>query len=361
MPGSNVQQVHMIHLPSDPPNVFYCALTVSGLQATFGGVGGTDLLTGSYDVLTDTFTPNTEAAALNTTGTEFGMMLHHSGLYAVFDRLPGLPWLAARPAVGQPWTIVGQINSLPSQSYYDPALADFGGQTYLLHVYGTSIGMTPINLSNATLTGPTVTIVNSARVGSTANSPTPIVDTAGSLIGLSHHDVLSSDNDHYVSLDLDPNTPPILMHDSTTWRNNGAFVGGRFFDAESTAPYHILAIDTFWTTGGRGPIGGTIDVFAYTPPTTTNEIYFSFLVIGAGFLPTGVPVPPIAGELGIDLSTMVTVSFPQHNNMNGEALVTLPVPNVPFLQGRALPVQLATFQVSTNSVTLGNTAQLAFY
>src|SRR5690606_3950202 len=95
-----------------------------------GGVGGTDLLTGSYDVLTDTFTPNTEAAALNTTGTEFGMMLHHSGLYAVFDRLPGLPWLAARPAVGQPWTIVGQINSLPSQSYYDPALADFGGQTY---------------------------------------------------------------------------------------------------------------------------------------------------------------------------------------------------------------------------------------
>src|SRR5258708_2753645 len=106
IPGSSVQQVNMIHLPSDPLNVFLCSATSVGLPPAFGGVGGSDLVTGSYDVLTDTFTPNIEAAALNTAGTEFGMMIHHSGLHAVFDRLPGPPPLAVRPPTGQPWQLI---------------------------------------------------------------------------------------------------------------------------------------------------------------------------------------------------------------------------------------------------------------
>ena len=209
------------------------------------------------------------------------------------SRLPGQPWLASRAAVGMPWQIVGQITPLPAQAYYDPALADFNGQTHLLHVLGTSIAMTPINLTNASLSGPSVIVINQARAGSTANSPTPVLDTMGLLIGFSHHDVLGADNDHYMSLDFDPTTPSVLMHDSTTWRNNGGFIGGRFCDAESTAPYHVLALDNYWFTGGRGPVGGVIDVFAYVPPTSsTTEAYFSFLLIGAAHLPAPLPVPP---------------------------------------------------------------------
>lgn len=361
IPGTNVQQVYLVHLPSDPPNVYLGALTVAGLSAGFGGVGSTDLLAGRYDVLTDVFTPNSEAAALNTTGTEFGLMYHHTGLHAVFDKLPGQPWLAARAALNSPWQIVGQITGLPGQSYYDPALADFNGQTYLLHVLGTNIAMTPINLATAALTGPSTVIVNQARIGSTANSPTPVLDTQGQLIGLSHHDVLASDNDHYMSLDFDPTTPAVLMHDASTWRNNGGFVGGRFFDAESTTPYHVFAMDTYWFTGGRGPIGGVMDVFAYTPPTGASEIYASFLFIGGGFLPSGLPVPPIPGLLGIDISTLVMVSFPTHNNANGEALLQLAIPNVSSLRGRSLPAQSATFRVTTNAVTLANTAALSIF
>ncbi|MEZ5964898.1 MAG: hypothetical protein R3F56_13745 [Planctomycetota bacterium] len=359
VPGTNVQQVHFVHLPSDPPNVFLCGLTVAGLGAGFGGAGGSDLLSGSYDVLTDTFTPNTEAAALNTTGTEFGLTIHHTGLYAVFDRLPGQPWLASRAAVGMPWSIVGQITALPGQAYYDPSLADYNGQTYLLHVLGTDIAMTPINLSNASLNGQPQVIINAARAGATANSPTPILDPAGQLIGVSHHDVLSSDNDHYMSMDFDPTTPAVLMNDTATWTNNGGFIGGRFFDAESSGVYHVFAIDTYWFTGGRGPVGGTMDIQAYTPPTSGSEIYFSFLLIGASHLPVALPIGAF-GSLGIDISTLVTLPFPAHNNMNGQTQFTLAIPNLAFLRGRSLAAQSATLKSSTNEIRLGNTAGLHF-
>ena len=54
VPAASVGSVHMIHLPGDPPNVFYCAASVTGLSATYGGAGNCDLVCGSYDVLTDT-------------------------------------------------------------------------------------------------------------------------------------------------------------------------------------------------------------------------------------------------------------------------------------------------------------------
>lgn len=280
IPGTDIQQVHLVHVLGDLPNVYLCAATISNLSATYGGMGGTDVVTGKYDVLTDRFTPNAEAAALNTTGTEFGLMLHHTGLAAVFDRLPGLPWLATRTALGQPWTIAGPVGPLPTQPYYDPALADYNGQPHLLHVLGQDIVMTPINLGNGALTGPSVVIVPRARATSTANSPTPVLDSAGELIGLSHHDLLGSDNDHYMSLDLDVNTPSILLHDTTSWINNGGFIGGRFFDAEAIAPYHVFTMDTFWITGGRARIGTSMDVFAYAPPTTSNAVYLTYMFIG---------------------------------------------------------------------------------
>lgn len=358
IPGTNVQQVHMIHLPGDAPNVFHTALTVAGLPAANGGVGGTDLLTGKYDVLTDTFTPNTEAAALNAAGTEFGLMFHHTGLHAVYDRLPGPPILAKRASLGSPWQVVGTITGLPSQSYYDPALATFKGRTYLLHVLGTGIAMTAIDLNTGALSTPSGVIVNAARSGSTANSPTPIVDSKGELIAISHHDVLGSDNDHYMSMDLDPATPALLFNDTPTWTNNGGFIGGRFYDAESTpSPYHIFAIDAFWTTGGRAPVGGAMELRAFVPPSATPGNQVSWLLIGAGFLQPPLPVPPFVGMFGLN-NVLITLPLGMHNNLNGEALLTVQVPNIPGLSGAKVPVQSFTLHPTTGTGTVGNTALL---
>lgn len=356
---AQVQQVCLIHLPSDPPSVYQCGLTVTSLFS-YGGVGGSDLLAGTYDVTTDTFTPNSEAAALNTAGTEFGLQIHRSGLLAVFDRLPGPPHLATRTAVGLPWVDVGAINPLPSQSYYDPSLADYHGQTWLLHVLGTDIAMTPINPASGATTGPSVVIIHPTIAGYTMNSPTPILDANGQLIGVSHHQTDNiADNDHYLSLDLDPNTPAVLMTDTTTWINNGAFIGGRFFDAEWTGSvYNVFAKDTFWCPGGRAQIGGTMTVDFYSPPTAGPELYLSALLVSGSFLPTPVAIPGLAGQLGIALTGAAWSGLYLHNNVNGTGSTSFSVPNNPALHNLRLPVQSATLEVLSAVLTLANTAAL---
>ncbi|GAB4137160.1 MAG: hypothetical protein Fur0037_02130 [Planctomycetota bacterium] len=358
IPGNQVQQVCLVHFPGNPPNIYYCALTVYGLGSANGGVGGSDLLTGDYDVLTDTFTPNNEAAGLNTTGTEFGLQIHHSGLYAVFDRLPGLPRFARRSAIGQPWVEVGPISPLPTQSYYDPSLADYHGQTWLLHVLGNDIAMTPIDTTTGATLGLSIPIVQAAQAGSTANSPTPILDQAGNLIGVSHHDVLGSDNDHYLSLDLDPATPAVLMKDTTTWINNGDYAAGRFFDAEYSAGYHVFSMETYWTPGGRARVGGTMTVDFYTPQTNAQQVLLSALLVGIRYLPAGVPLPGAQGLLGIaPQGAMWFGLFPQ-NNQTGSYTMTIRIPNNSALSGTRLAAQMAVFDALSSAITLANTAAL---
>jgi hypothetical protein len=356
IPVSGVAQIQLIHLPGDPPNIYSACMTVYGL-----GVGAEDLLCGSYDVLTDTLTTNNDAAALNTTGTDFGLMQHHTGLFAVFDRLPGPPHLATRTAVGQPWVDFGPIGGLPSQSYYDPALADYQGQPHLLHVLGVNIAMSPIDLTTGQLTGPSVVIASAARAGSTANSPTPIVGPNGELIGISHHDVLGADNDHYISLDLDFNTPALLVNDTTTWTNNGGYIGGRFFDAESSpAPYHVLSFDTYWCTGGRASVGDTIHVAFHVPPAMPpTHVHLSAMLLANDFAPP-ITVPGIQGQLGLQLSS---VFWPGqlllHDNTTGTASLAIAVPPVPAFSGIQFAMQSVTTDVMSNTFTFGNTARFA--
>jgi len=359
IPGNAVEQIHLVHLATDPPNVFLCGLTVDGLSAAYGAVGNRDLLTGKYDAQTDTFTPDTNAAALNTANYEFGLTFHHSGLWATFDdyTTAGVS-LAKRASVNAPWTFVGRVGGLPAQSYYDPVLADYNGQTMLVHVLGNDIAMTPIDLNNATLMGASTIIVRSTQ-GGTVNSPTPILDSNGELIGLSHHDLVVSDNDHYLSMDLDPNTPPLLVNDTATWTNNGGVAGGRFIDAEYTpSPYHAISIDALWCTGGRAKIGGSMEVRVHVPPTSSPVIHVSYLLLSTQFANAPLSIPGVQGQLGLGLAGLIGAQLPTHNNANGESLITFNVPNNPALAGKALPCQSITFNTTSGVVAFGNTAAL---
>ncbi|MCA8978272.1 MAG: hypothetical protein KDC98_26325, partial [Planctomycetes bacterium] len=344
MPAASVGFVHMIHLPGDPANVFYCSACVQGLSPAYGGAGGDDIVCGSYDVLTDLFTPNLEAAALNTYEGEGGLMLHHSGLYAVFDRVArhvtGSAWLAGRSAIGQPWHIIGEIGgpAVPGWPAIYPALADHHGHIQLLYTdWNTrNIVMAPLNLSFPWSPGPPVTIVVPPASSSfiAAVQPIPVTDPNGELIGVSHS-VLTlpfyADSDHYVSLDLDPGTPALLTHDTPGMTYAGAFVGGRFFDGEwpplvGAAPL-MSAREAIWFTGGRAPVGGMMHVRLFTPPTTETEVYVSLFAIGPAFWSTGVPVPGMQGLLGIDPAGAWASDLVLHDNDNGEALISFPVPN----------------------------------
>jgi len=369
VPASEVHLVHMVHLPGDPPSVFYCAAAVAGLSPAYGGVGGfNDLLCGSYDVLTDTFIPNNEAAALNTIANDVNMSLHHTGLFAVFERgfassLMAEAWLVSRPAIGQPWQIVGRIAPLPPQGPYFPALADYQGQPHLLYspMMGTqayNILMAQIDLTAAVLTAPPTVIVNPIIGVFGPFGPIPVTDPNGELIGVSHGALDYTSIDHYMSLDLNPWTPPVLMNDVTTLNQASGFVGGRFFDFDATVPYHIFAIDTCWFTGGRAAVGGTMYVRMFSPPTSGPQLYLSMFAVNSAFSLVGLPIPPVQGLLGINAAGGWASALILHNNANGEAQVSFVIPNVPGLRGARLSAQSATWETVSGAVYLGNTAQL---
>jgi hypothetical protein len=127
--------------------------------------------------------------------------------------------------------LVGPVLGLPCCYGYWPALADYHGQTHLLYWHPTTgdIVMQPLDLITAQLTGQPIVIVDSALPISYNTAPIPVTDPNGELIGVSHWLLSGVEFDHYMSFDLDPNTPPVLVNDTTTSTQPSGFVGGRFF------------------------------------------------------------------------------------------------------------------------------------
>jgi hypothetical protein len=220
--------------------------------------------------------------------------------------------------------------------------------------------MCPLDV-NTLQAGPTTVVVAPARAGSVANSPTPIVTSTGELVGLSHHDVLASDNDHYFSFDLDPATPSVLFLDTPTWINNGGYAGGVFYDAESTpAPYHIFDVETVWWTGGRAAIGTNLEVTVNAPGRMSGVPAISFFVVSRGFLASPVAIAGVIGPLGIDPSLLILFPVGAHTLATGRARNVVSLPNDPSLKGLVLPAQsLTIFLTPQTQIALGNTAALA--
>lgn len=358
----SVVHASFVHLPSDPPGVFYGALTVTGLSPTMGGVGTIDLLCGHYNAAADVFIPNNDAAALNTGGHDQLMSVRHDGLFAVFDRQNSWPRLASRSAIGQPWQVVGPIGNVPpGQSTFNPSLVLYRGQPHLVFNYLSGIAMQPIDLAAPQLTGPLyqpMPIVNGS--GGQAFAGQPITDTGGEILGLSYCELMgTSRTDHYVALDLDPVTPGMLLlaAPSNTHYTGCAFVGGMFIDVQYPGSY-LFAIDAAWCTGGRAPVGGAMDVRILTPPTQGASIYASVIGGGSSYLPLGVSAPGIQGLLGLNPIGWIS-ALAVHDNANGEAVVRLVVPNSPTLSGLSVPAQSLTWDITSGTAFLGNTARFS--
>lgn len=367
-PGVQVRHVHFVHLPGNPPEVFYGVANVRHLPTALGGVGDWDLVAGRYDVVTDTFSPTLEAAPLNQFEADLNLTLHHSGRHAVFGRETGplarTMWLATRPAIGQPWQVVGPIQSAWASSAphsRHPALVDDGGQPFLLHTHGGRVARSPIDLAVARLTAPP-TIVANPTGNVFAEAPFPVTAPNGELIGFALGE-RSSFNigsiDLRLALDLDPNTPSTLVHHGNGGSLPGGHIGGRFFAGqEQSGVPSLRAIETCWFTGGRAPIGGTLVVRMYSPPTAGPELYLTAFVASSHFLAAGVPMPPLQGLVGIEPASAWTSPLFVHDNRNGEAQATFAIPNVAALSGARLPAQCATIEATTGALYLGNTAWL---
>ncbi|MBK8978618.1 MAG: hypothetical protein IPM29_22200 [Planctomycetes bacterium] len=333
VPATAVQQVQLTRLLVDPPGTYTASLTVSGLDRAWGGQGGSDLLIGRYDAVNDTFTPSLTAAACNTQGNEFGAMLDSKGLLMVFER-DGQVYRATRSSVQAGFDNGSQVGNLPASAYYDPAFGAVGGLPMLFYANEGSILRASYDQHTNSLLGPRVVVVSPTRPGAEANSPTPIVDRLGEVTGLLHHESLGTDNDQYLTTDLDPRTPSQLVVDTPTWLNNGGAAGGLLVSAEnSPAPYHIVATETVWMSGGESPIGRALQVRFNVPPSPGDPSY-SWLALALDHAPAPIPIQGVRGSFGLDPATTFTVlDVGQHVAMTGEASYTTVIPNDPALLG----------------------------
>ncbi len=363
VPGKTFSQIHIIPYPGKPGKYIVGMTVNSGLPGSWGGKGGSDLLTGVYDIRTNKFTPDKKAAALNSSRSEFGLTLHHSGLLAYFESSRSgkyTGYLAKRKSLDEPFTIAGPIAGLPRQSYWDGSLADLGGKLHLVHVYKRDIAVSPLDPAKPALTGKPKIVVRTPVPGKDANSPTPIVDSTGELIALSHH-VNVNANDHWVSFDLDPATPALPFITIKDWINNGGYIAGTFYDAHSAVSgYRISSVRTAWLAGGAALPGKKMEVAAYIPVQGVHPVpwAFSFLLLSTNFRKSPFSIPGVTGKFGLDTAFLAAFSLGVHDPLSGKAYTYIPVPNDPALRGTAVPAQSLCVEPGRGMLILTNTAAL---
>jgi len=357
VPAREVRTFWLGHLGVDRPGLFTTAMSVDGLAAQLGGVGGRDLLTGKFDPAAGTFVPDARAAALNTVGDEIGLQLHQNGLYAVFERPGTGVFLARRNGPNDPFFLMGQVAGLPESAWYDPALADVFGEMHLLFTstYAQEIVLAPLELNTrSVLEGRP--IVRAARPGSIPNAGRPIVSSAGDLLGVSHFDKVGLDNDHYLSLDLDPQTPPVLVVDSPGWQSSGGFAAGRFFAVEQVGltANRVIAYDAPWWAGGQGHAGDALDLVVLAPPALEPR-HAAVLGFAGRFLPEPLQLPGL-GMLGVDPLGSVWLGIGLIDGRSGEGHLEVQLPDDPDLLHQLVPGQCATLDTFANRLVLSNTA-----
>ena len=364
IPGTTFSQINMIPYPGQPGKFIVGITVASGLPTANGGVGGADFLMGVYDAAKKQFTPDKNAAFLNSGKSEFGLTFHHSGLYAYMESDGAgtySPYLVSRKSLNAPFSVVGVIKGLPmAQGWWDGSLADIGGQMHIIYVLNHNLVASPLTISGGTVTaGNPVTLVNTPVANVDANSPTPITTTKGELVALSHH-VNVNANDHWLSFDLDPKTPALSFISLADWINNGGYIAGTFYDGHSASSgYQISSVQSVWWTGGKAKIGTNMEISAYIPVQGTGATpWVSYFLISDGFLASPLTIPGITGKFGLNPGYLVPVTIGAHNPLTGQAMITLPIPNNAALSGYTVPGQSLTIDPKTQKLYLGNTAAL---
>ncbi|HHI69287.1 MAG TPA: hypothetical protein ENJ97_08205 [Planctomycetes bacterium] len=246
---------------------------------------------------------------------------------------------------------------MPKQSYWDGSLANLGGKIHVLHVLGNDIAASPLDVGKVSVGNPTI-LVRTPVSNTTANSPTPIVDSTGELIAITHH-VTQNANDHWLSFDLDPNTPALQFITMSDWINNGGYIAGTFYDAHAASTgYRIDSVQTVWGTGGKAKIGTNMEIYAYAPIRGATAVpWVSFFLLSSKFT-TPITVPGVIGKFGLNPLFLMPFTIGTHLPLTGAAKRIIPIPNNPVLSGHAIPGQSLTLDPKTQKLMLGNTAVL---
>lgn len=360
----NLQQLNFVADPGFPPGVYHVTMTVSANPAN-PQAGGGDVWAGVYDATADTFTPNTDVDAFNTTAYEFGLMYNPSGgssngstfapaTVAVWDD-GTLARCTYRTAVGQPWAPHQGISNIIS-GFIDPTLASIDGVLHILYI-GSGAGGQTIWADQLLITQgnpPAITVqqnpralvdatmVTAAGFTGTPHSPTPILGSDGNLQALVFccNDP-SGDSDTYWVSAVDGNAKVFQIDNSVGWSNNGGVIGGRVFQANTNGIYHSYDFDCGFLTGdderaSRGRPNRTAAIDVHVPPDPTGLPWAAALLIDGALIPggplPGVFAPLIQGDLAVQWTGIIPpFTMPSPSQLTGRSGILAPIP--PSLAG----------------------------
>jgi hypothetical protein len=356
---TRVDQVGMVPHPNGRAGEYLGGASVTGLPAGLGGAGGYDVVAFTYNRFTDTVTLNNSAGVFNTAADEFSLHWAADGSYAVCERIsPALVLQAEKvpcAALGNVRTVTGIAGG-----GIDPVPAEIGGHRVLFfnNAGNSGISYRRHDVANAVLlaTPAAVTVTLPSVAGRTCHSAWPILGGDGEVAALLACELgfsAPSTSRWNWQGDLHANTAPVFHGGGTNlFENNGCEAGGRVYMATGGA-LGVVQFDVLRMTGDRvsaTTTGGKIElmVSSLVKPAAALPDLSAFLAAAAyqnpplNLTPFGFP-----GQFwGLDLGSTLFLAFIAHDNLTGNAVLTIPVPlGLPV--GLLLPVQALTLQGTT--------------
>jgi len=344
---TSIAQVSMVPHPDGRTGEFLGGLSVTGLPASLGGVGGYDVVAFTYNRLTNTVTLNNKAAVFNSAADEFALNWSPDATYAVCDRVTGTP-AVLQAEVGTCGTLTNLRPVAGIGGVVDPCPAEIGGYRVLFFndaASGISYRRHDVTAAQLLASPPAVSVSQPSVAGRVCHSAWPIPGGDGEVTAMLGCELSGSVSIWNWQGDLKPGTGFIPHGRTTTFQNNGCEAGGRVYMAESTgATYAVVEYDVVLLTGDRAMAsasGGSAEVMVGTPIKPQNAIPdITALLAAVAYLPTPLDLTPfnIRNGLGIDLATMIYLGVVAHNNNTGRAVYKIPIP-IGLPLGLILPLQ----------------------
>jgi hypothetical protein len=355
---ADVAQILLTPHSSLPLNTYYLTATVTKTGAT-----DHDIITGTYDVVTEVFTKTTDVDALMTTGNEFAGTVSNDLKVIAFDSgSASQPRYATRAGTTGAFLNPGSITGVPA-GYIDCNFGQIGGQLVLFFVSGLDLHAGDFNPTTGQVTNTRKVVTN--PIGAGSHSPSPINDAVGetrSLIFAAQ--VPGRQSNAFFTSSLDDTTPKFQFHDTPTWLANPDANGGTLVYAEyasGTLYKDPVRIGVVALNSHTIPTsGGTVNLTIFAPtkpsgaPTYVGAVWLG--VLGS----QGLSFPGIGGskfslDPALPLIALPPLAILAERGVGAYNFpLTGPLPKIRF---SGMPILLDT---TVSQVFLGNTAWYEF-
>jgi hypothetical protein len=301
-----------------------------------GGVGGLDIWTASRSSVAGAWGNVRNEAALNSSGTEFGVTVEGDGLTIVFssDR-PGGPgavnlWYAKRPTIGSPWNGPALVPGVNTSGYQDEPSASPDGTEMFFTADGpgtqgpTAIWTTTYNFQTNAWNPPT----RIAELDTLSGDYAPAISADGMrLFFTSDRPGGAGSSDLYIARRTVRGQPWGLWRRAAELDGSGSDYGGcatsdgfSYYFSRNADLYRADRIYPRLLGPTSGGANGTATFTLRRDPGNLGLV-----AIGVEALPP-TPAPPVLGDL---LLVPLVLLVNATHDANGNVTFSLPIANAP--------------------------------